>query len=185
MAIAIEKSNVYVEALKAKIKSKNAVVAIVGLGYVGLPNAVAKAQDGFKVIGYDLSTDKVESIKHGFSYIDDVSSSDLKPLVDCGLLYATNDVSLLSEADVIVICVPTPIDHYKQPDLSYVQNASADVARNVKKGALVILESTTYPNTTKEILVPLIQKNGFKIGGDIFVAYSPERIESRKQTIRN
>jgi UDP-N-acetyl-D-glucosamine dehydrogenase len=177
MALVIQKSNVYAEALEAKIKNKQAVVAVVGLGYVGLPNAVAKAQDGFRVIGYDLSTERVESIKNGFSYIDDVPSSDLKPLVENGLLDATNNASHLNEADIIVVCVPTPIDQYKQPDLSYVRSASVDVSRNAKKGALIILESTTYPNTTEEMLVPLIEESGFQVGEDIFVAYSPERID--------
>ncbi|GMA59641.1 nucleotide sugar dehydrogenase [Alicyclobacillus fastidiosus] len=177
MAISIQDTNVQAMTLMEKIERKTAKIAIIGLGYVGLPNAVAKAQEGFCVIGYDLSVDKVHKITSGVSYIDDVTSESILELINSGNLTATYDANHLSDADVIVICVPTPVDEYKHPDLQFVESACCDVKNFVKAGALVILESTTYPGTTEEILVPMLQERGLTIGKDVFIAYSPERID--------
>lgn len=169
--------NNYLEELKNKIQNKLSTVAIVGLGYVGLPNVVSKAREGYKVIAYDLDINKIESISAGISYISDVSNSDLEALVLSGRIVATNDASALSEANIITICVPTPIDEFKQPNLSFIKSAMTTILNNVKKGTLIILESTTYPGTTEEYIVNSLIKEGFEVGSDIFVAYSPERID--------
>ncbi|MFD1674334.1 nucleotide sugar dehydrogenase [Alicyclobacillus fodiniaquatilis] len=181
MAISIQNASMHAEILMAKIENKTAKIAIIGLGYVGLPNAVAKAQEGFRVIGYDLSVDKVHKITSGESYIDDVTSESIRELIHSGNLTATYDANHLSDADVIVICVPTPVDEYKHPDLQFVENACSDVTNFMKPGALVILESTTYPGTTEEILVPMLRERGLTIGEDVFIAYSPERIDPANQ----
>ncbi|GMA63460.1 nucleotide sugar dehydrogenase [Alicyclobacillus fastidiosus] len=177
MAISIHDTNAIADLLRYKIRAKNATVAIVGLGYVGLPNAVAKAKEGYQVIGLDLSADKVAAILEGRSYIEDVDSELLSELVEKKRLTASNHPRCLASADVIVICVPTPINEYKQPDLRFVESACAEVARHIQEGALVVLESTTYPGTTEEILVPMLEEKGFRVGENVFVAYSPERID--------
>ncbi|MEX3713459.1 nucleotide sugar dehydrogenase [Cytobacillus horneckiae] len=163
--------------LKNKILNRTATVAVVGLGYVGLPNVVSKASDGFKVIAYDLDINKVESISKGVSYIKDVTSDELSPLVTQGRIIATNDGSALNDADIIAICVPTPIDEFKQPNLNYIKSSMHTVLENIKPGTLVMLESTTYPGTTEEYIVEPLMDKGLTVGEDVFVAYSPERID--------
>jgi len=165
------------ENLYKKLDNNTANIAVIGLGYVGLPNVVAKAKLGYNVTGFDLDIRKIEQINSGVSYIGDVESFELRKLVKEGLITATNNFTELYHADVITICVPTPIDEYKQPDLSYVISAVDSIAENISFGTLVMLESTTYPGTTEEIIVKALEDKGYIIGENIFVAYSPERID--------
>lgn len=160
-----------------KIENKSAIVGIIGLGYVGLPMAVTVAEKGFRVIGVDVSKYAVNHVNAGQNYIGDVDDDELKEMVENGRLSATFDYGEMRKADVIMIAVPTPLDKYQQPDSSFVQASVNSLADNVSKDTLVILESTTYPGTTEEILAPAFQKKGFKVGEDIFVAFSPERVD--------
>jgi UDP-N-acetyl-D-glucosamine dehydrogenase len=152
-------------------------VGIVGLGYVGLPLAVAFAEAGMKVIGVDADNEKVAAINSGASYIEDVPSEAVARFTKPGDLRATADYSELSEADAVLICVPTPLDENRSPDLGCVVAASENVARHLSRGALVVLESTTYPGTTREVLQPILERSGRKVGEDFFLAFSPERVD--------
>ncbi|MCX5687457.1 MAG: nucleotide sugar dehydrogenase [Candidatus Omnitrophica bacterium] len=163
--------------LKAKIENKKANIGIIGQGYVGLPLAVEFAKVGFSVTGFDTDDKKVASINKGVSYILDVPSKDVKELVATGKLKATSDTKLLSKMDAIIICVPTPLRKTKEPDISYILSASKEIAKNKRKGQLVILESTTYPGTTEEIILPKLDFDGSKVGKDFFLAFSPERVD--------
>lgn len=165
------------EELLQKIQNKTAVVGVVGLGYVGLPLAVEKAKAGYKVIGFDVQEKKVQSVNEGKNYIGDIVDKELAALVKKGQLKATTDFSFVKDVDAVAICVPTPLDLYKQPDLSYVVSSSKSVAKYVHRGMLVILESTTYPGTTEEVLKPLLEASGLKCGKDFFLAFSPERVD--------
>ncbi len=160
-----------------KIHDRTAVIGVVGLGYVGLPMAVAVARKGFKVLGVDVSEHAVTSVNKGENYIGDVDDNELKELVEKGLLSASLDYAPLHEADIIMTAVPTPLDKYQQPDSSYVRESTDSLAEVVSKNTLIILESTTYPGTTREIVVPALEKKGFVIGEDMFVAFSPERVD--------
>lgn len=161
-----------------KIKNKTAILGVIGLGYVGLPLAVEKAKAGYKTIGFDLQEKKVRWVNEGHNYIGDIVNSDLKEVVDKGLLRATTDFSFVKDIDTICICVPTPLDIYQQPDLSYVKNSTENIAKYFHPGMLIILESTTYPGTTEELIKPIIEgKSGLKCGQDFFLAFSPERID--------
>jgi UDP-N-acetyl-D-glucosamine dehydrogenase len=164
-------------ALEEKLKSKTARVGIVGLGYVGLPLAVEFAKAGFEVTGFDIQQSKVDSINKGDSYIQDIPTEELKPLVESRKLRATTDFSMVSQMDTINICVPTPLRKTKDPDMSYVVEASQQVAKYAHPGLLIILESTTYPGTTEELLLPLFEKPDFKVGRDFFLCFSPERVD--------
>ncbi|HAZ09714.1 MAG TPA: UDP-N-acetyl-D-glucosamine dehydrogenase [Candidatus Omnitrophica bacterium] len=163
--------------LKAKIESKKANIGIIGQGYVGLPLAVEFAKAGFSVTGFDTDDKKVSSINKGISYILDVPSVDVKELVASCKLKATTNTRLLSKMDVIIICVPTPLRKTKEPDISYILAASEAIAENKRRGQLIILESTTYPGTTEEVIMPKLDGNGLKIGKDFFLAFSPERVD--------
>lgn len=163
--------------LLRKVERREAVVGVVGLGYVGLPLAVEFAEQGFHVIGMDVSTHKVESINRGESYIPDIPTERLKPLVAKGLLRAATEYSALAQCDSVSICVPTPLRKTKDPDMSYVIQAMDGVSEIVHAGMLIVLESTTYPGTTQEIVVPKIAEKGFIAGENIFIAFSPERID--------
>lgn len=163
--------------LLEKIRNRQVVYGVIGLGYVGVPLAAAAASAGIKVIGYDVSGEKVSRINRGESYIEDVSSEELKNLVEKGLLRATTDETELRQADVISICVPTPLNRTREPDMSYIIAASETIRRNSRTGQLIILESTTYPGTTREILLPIMEENGFRVGENVFVAFSPERVD--------
>ncbi|MBE6070478.1 MAG: nucleotide sugar dehydrogenase [Clostridium butyricum] len=165
------------EQLLEKINKRTAKVGVVGLGYVGLPLAVEKANAGYETIGFDVQEQKVESVNQGQNYIGDVVDETLKKLVNDGTLRATTDFSFVKDVDTICICVPTPLDLYKQPDLSYVVSSTKSVAEYLHKGMLVILESTTYPGTTEEILKPILEESGLKCGKDFFLAFSPERVD--------
>lgn len=165
------------ETLLAKIARREAKVGIVGLGYVGLPLAVAFAQEGFEVIGLDVSAQKVASLNAGVSYIGDISSDELRPLVEAGKLRATTDYEALRAVDTVSICVPTPLRKTKDPDMSYVIESVEALSHIAHEGMLLVLESTTYPGTTEEIVVPKLLQNGFRIGENVFAAFSPERID--------
>lgn len=160
-----------------KINKKTAKVGVVGLGYVGLPLAVEKANAGYQTIGFDVQESKVNMVNEGKNYIGDVLDENLKEIVESKLLKATTDFSFVKDVDTICICVPTPLDLYKQPDLSYVVNSTKSVAEYLHKGMLVILESTTYPGTTEEVLKPILEESGLKCGEDFFLAFSPERVD--------
>ena len=168
--------------LKEKINKKTAKYAVVGLGYVGLPLGVAFARVGIHVTGFEVDPGKVESILLGESYIGDVPTEELAPLVEAGLFTATTDFDDLADADVISICVPTPLSKTRDPDMSYVLTATQDIAKRLRKGQLVILESTTYPGTTEELVLPELEKTGLKAGEDFFLAFSPERVDPSNQT---
>jgi UDP-N-acetyl-D-glucosamine dehydrogenase len=163
--------------LKERIQSRDAKVAVIGIGYVGLPLAVEVAKAGFPVVGYDKSADKVTRMAAGQSYIKDVSSETLAPLVQSGKLSASNDPDVLGQADVVIICVPTPLNKTKDPDNSFILAAADDLVPRLHKDQLVILESTTFPGFTREILVPRLEETGLKVGRDVFVAFSPERVD--------
>lgn len=165
------------EQLLEKINSKKAKVGVVGLGYVGLPLAVEKANAGYETIGFDVQESKVNKVNNGENYIGDVVDAELKELVEAGKLRATTDFSFIKDVDTVCICVPTPLDLYKQPDLSYVVNSTKAVAEYLHKGMIVILESTTYPGTTEEVLKPILEESGLKCGEDFFLAFSPERVD--------
>ena len=160
-----------------KLEDRTAVIGVVGLGYVGLPLAVEKAKAGYKVIGFDVQEKKVELVNEGHNYIGDVVDDELAALVKDGKLTATTDFSFVSDVDTVSICVPTPLDVYKQPDITYVTQSTESVAEYLHKGMLVVLESTTYPGTTEEIVKPILEKTGLKCGEDFFLAFSPERVD--------
>src|SRR5579872_3692142 len=163
--------------LEEKIRTRQAKVGIVGLGYVGLPLAVEFAKAGFSVTGIDLSDSKVERIAAGDSYVGDVPSSILNPLVESGKLTATTDFSVIRDMDTVNICVPTPLRKTKDPDMSYIVSACAEIAKHFHPGMLVILESTTYPGTTDEVVLPMLEEGGLKVGQDFFLCFSPERVD--------
>lgn len=165
------------EALIDKIKTNTAKVAIIGMGYVGLPLATCVAKIGFKVFGIDISTQRIERLNRGDSYINDVSNEELLPLVEAGLIQGTSDFAYLAEADIIIICVPTPLTKNRDPDISYIKKTADEIAKYLRPGQLVTLESTTYPGTTEEVLLPVLQANGLKVGEDFFLAHSPERVD--------
>ena len=169
-------SNLKNDLLK-KIADKTAVVGIVGLGYVGLPLAVEMAEAGYKTIGFDVQSKKVDSVNAGHNYIGDIVGDKLKNMVETGYLRATSDFDFISGVDAVAICVPTPLDKYQQPDISYVKSSTESVARHVHPGMLVVLESTTYPGTTQELLKPILEQSGLKCGEDFFLAFSPERVD--------
>jgi len=163
--------------LEEKIRDKSAKVGIVGLGYVGLPLAVAFSQAGFKVLGFDSQQKRVDLVNKGQSYIVDVGSESLSAAIANNLLEATTDQSRLKEVDAICICVPTPLTRTKDPDLSYVIYESEEISKHLQPGQLVVLESTTYPGTTSEVVLPILERTGLKGGQDFYLAYSPERVD--------
>lgn len=175
------------QALLDKLASREAIVGIVGLGYVGLPLAVEFAENGFRVVGLDVSADKVASINQGVSYIPDIPTAQVQRLVAAGRLRATTDYAEFADVDTVSICVPTPLRKTKDPDMSYVIQSVDAVAEICHDGMLVVLESTTYPGTTDEIVVPKLRSFGFEPGENIFVAFSPERIDpgNAKYGVRN
>lgn len=165
------------EQLMRKIEDKDVVVGVVGLGYVGLPLAVEKAKAGFKTIGFDVQKKKVDMVNDGNNYIGDVVDDDLKKIVENGMLQATNDFSFVKDVDFIAICVPTPLDRHQQPDISYVRSSAEEIAKYMTKGTMVVLESTTYPGTTEELLKPILESSGLKCGEDFYLGFSPERVD--------
>ena len=166
------------KSLLNKIKNKEIVVGVVGLGYVGLPLAVEKAKAGFKTIGFDIQSQKVNMINAKENYISDVVDSDLERLVDDGYLQATSDFSLIKDVDFVAICVPTPLDTHQQPDISYVKSSTEAISKYLTKGTMVVLESTTYPGTTEELIKPILEEgSGLKCGEDFYLGFSPERVD--------
>lgn len=164
--------------LLSKIKNKEITVGVVGLGYVGLPLAVEKAKAGFKTTGFDIQFQKVDLVNNGINYIGDVVDSDLKNLVKKGMLSATTDFSFVKDVDFIAICVPTPLDDHQQPDISYVKASTEEIAKHLKKETMVVLESTTYPGTTEELVRPILEEgSGLKCGKDFYLGFSPERVD--------
>jgi UDP-N-acetyl-D-glucosamine dehydrogenase len=163
--------------LEDKIRARTARVGIVGLGYVGLPLAVEFAKAGYTVTGIDVSDEKTRSVNAGQSYIGDIPSATLAGLVDSGKLRATTDFSAVLELDTINICVPTPLRKTKDPDMSFIVSACQQIAEHFHPGTLVILESTTYPGTTDEVVLPMLEKSGLKVGEDFFLCFSPERVD--------
>lgn len=165
------------ELLLEKIANKKITAGVVGLGYVGLPLAVEKAKAGFKTIGFDVQEEKVNMVNEGHNYIGDIVNSDLVQLVKDGMLSATSDFSVLMDVDFVAICVPTPLDAHQQPDISYVKSSAESIAKYLHKGMMVVLESTTYPGTTEELIKPILESSGLKCGEDFFLGFSPERVD--------
>jgi UDP-N-acetyl-D-glucosamine dehydrogenase len=164
--------------LQKKIEDRSATCAVIGLGYVGLPLAVELVSTGFTVYGIDKNADKVEAVKRGESYIPDVSNEAVRAGVDAGKLVATTDFGVISDCDVVSICVPTPLNKTRDPDISFIISALEEgVVPNVHSGMLIVLESTTYPGTTEEVVVPAVSGTNLEVGKDIFVAFSPERVD--------
>jgi UDP-N-acetyl-D-glucosamine dehydrogenase len=165
------------EELLRKIETRQARAGVVGLGYVGLPLAVELAHAGFPVTGIDVLSGKVEAINRGESYVQDVPTEVLKPLVEAGKISATTDFAAVAELDTINICVPTPLRKTKDPDMSYIVSSCQEIAKHFHPGILVILESTTYPGTTDELMLPMFEAAGLKVGQDFFLCFSPERVD--------
>jgi UDP-N-acetyl-D-glucosamine dehydrogenase len=172
----------YSSELKRKIEGREARVGVVGLGYVGLPLAVEFAEAGFTVTGIDIDSRKVDSINRGVSYIQDIPTSRLKELVDSGKLKATTEFSAVERLDTINIAVPTPLRKTKDPDMSFIVNACQDIAKFMHPGLLVILESSTYPGTTNELMLPMFEQPDFKVGEHFFLCFSPERVDPGNPT---
>ena len=173
--------------LAEKIQERTAMVGVVGLGYVGLPTMVVAATAGFKVTGIEISQDRVDRINSGFSYVEDVDSGTLASLVEQKKISATTDYGVVGEMDVIVICVPTPVNKYKEPELGPLQEAICSLARHMDGEQLIILQSTTFPGTTEELVLPAVEGSGRQVGKDFYLAFSPERIDpgNREYSIRN
>ncbi len=165
------------EKTKEKLLNKKARIGIIGLGYVGLPLAVEFAKANFSVTGVDTDKERILRINKGLSYILDVSSEEVKALVSKKILKAQSDTEILKEMDVIIICVPTPLRKTREPDISYIISATDEIAKNLTKGKLIVLESTTYPGTTEEVILPKLDSQDFKAGRDFFLAFSPERVD--------
>jgi UDP-N-acetyl-D-glucosamine dehydrogenase len=165
------------EELQKLIADKRACIGVIGLGYVGLPLIVEFGLKGFKGIGFEVDAKKADAVNAGTSYIVDVPDENLKKCVDDGLLSATTDFSKLAECDVIIICVPTPLRKTKDPDMSYILSAGGEIQKYMRRGQLMILESTTYPGTTDEVLQPMFEEKGFKLDEDFLLAFSPERVD--------
>ena len=168
----------YKKELLTKIKNKEITAGVIGLGYVGLPLAVEKAKAGFRTIGFDVQREKVELVNAGHNYIGDVVDSDLELMVKEGRLSATTDFSFIKDVDFIAICVPTPLDRHQEPDISYVRDAAVKISEYLKRGTMVVLESTTYPGTTEELIKPILEEgSGLKCGKDFYLGFSPERVD--------
>ena len=166
------------KSLIQKITTRTLLMGVCGLGYVGLPLAVDKAKHGFRTIGFDIQQKKVDLVNAGTNYIGDVVDADLRELVSSGMLRATSDFSFVKDVDFIAICVPTPLDAHQQPDISYVRDSAKTIARYLHRGSIVVLESTTYPGTTEELLKPILEEgSGLKCGEDFYLGFSPERVD--------
>lgn len=164
--------------LLKKIDNRLIVAGVVGLGYVGLPLAVEKAKAGFKTIGFDVQKSKVDMVNAGHNYIGDVVDNDLDGLVKRGMLSATSDFSFIKNVDFVAICVPTPLDEHQEPNISYVRDSAIAISEYLKKGTMVVLESTTYPGTTEELIKPILEEgSGLKCGKDFYLGFSPERVD--------
>ena len=164
--------------LLQKVNDRTLIAGVVGLGYVGLPLAVEKAKAGFRTIGFDVQSEKVDMVNAGKNYIGDVADADLSMLVEQGMLRATSDFSFVRDVDFIAICVPTPLDKHQEPDISYVRDSAKAIAQHLRRGTMVVLESTTYPGTTEELIRPILEEgSGLKCGEDFYLGFSPERVD--------
>ena len=163
--------------LITKAEGRQVLFGIVGLGYVGLPLAVELAQAGYRVLGFDVNQGVVDGVNAGRSHVKDVTDAQLQAAMQCGRLSATTDMLRLSEPDAISICVPTPLSKFKDPDISFIVAATESVKKRIRRGQAIILESTTYPGTTREIMLPALESTGLKVGRDFFLAFSPERVD--------
>jgi len=170
-------SNSVASELIGKIQDKSAKIGVIGLGYVGLPLAVDKAIAGYEITGFDIQQKRVDMVNQGVNYIGDVVDEELREVVRTGKLRATTDYDEIKNLDIVTICVPTPLDKNKQPDLTYIRNSAQEVAKRLHAGMLVVLESTTYPGTTEEEVKPILESTGLKCGTDFFLAFSPERVD--------
>ncbi len=168
--------------LEEKIKNKNTKVAIIGLGYVGLPHTILIARAGFSVSGIDIKKKRVDSLNRGKSYINDVKDEYLKEIIKNKKFKAFNNFDPLEKADIVLICVPTPLNKYKLPDISYIENSAKEIEKRLHKNQLIVLESTTYPGTTKEVVLPILEEKGLKVGKDFYLAFAPERIDPGNKT---
>ncbi|MFH0913334.1 MAG: nucleotide sugar dehydrogenase [Candidatus Omnitrophota bacterium] len=169
--------NNFIREFKRRINRKEIRVSVIGLGYVGLPLAMEFSKKGFHVLGIDIDKDRLAHIKRKESYISDITTSKLRQVIASGRFSATSKFQALRQIDVVIICVPTPLKRKYYPDISYIKQAVKSIAKNMKRGSLVILESTTYPGTTEEVILPLLESKGLKCGKDFYLAFSPERID--------
>ncbi len=183
----VSTSKKYYDEMLKNIKEHRSNSGVVGLGYVGLPLSIELVAAGFNVTGFDISQNKVKLLNSGKSDIDDISDKEVKHAIETGRFRATDDFKLVSKMDTISICVPTPLSKTKDPDVSYILNALNSIKPYIKKGTLVVLESTTYPGTTEDLILPILQENGMKVGEDFFLAFSPERVDpgNKKYTTKN
>jgi len=173
------------EQLLEKIEKNTVKVGIIGLGYVGLPLAVSFARKGISVLGFEKSEKKAKAVNEGRNYIGDVDDAELARLVHEGHLSATTDFARIAECDAVIICVPTPLDKFKKPDMSYIESACVDIGRNMQRGTFISLESTTYPTTTEEFMKPIIEReSGMKEGEDFWLCFSPERVDPGNKTYK-
>jgi UDP-N-acetyl-D-glucosamine dehydrogenase len=163
--------------LISRAERRQILFGIVGLGYVGLPLAVELARAGYRVLGFDVNPDVVDGLNDGHSHVKDVTEAQLQKAMECGRFSATTDMARLSETDAISICVPTPLSKFKDPDVSYIVAATEAVKKHLRRGQAIVLESTTYPGTTREILLPALESTGLTVGQDFFLAFSPERVD--------
>jgi len=170
--------------LLEKIRRREAVVGVVGLGYVGLPLAVLQARTGYRVVGIDEVSGKVERVNRGENYISDVDDAELRQVVGSGRLKATTDFDALRQCDVVLLCVPTPLTPNKEPDISAILKVTGELAARAHPGMLVVLESTTYPGTTEDVLLPALTAGGLKAGQDLFLAFSPERVDPGNRSFK-
>ncbi len=171
-----EKDTIALE-LKKKVENHTAQIGVIGLGYVGLPLAVEKGKVGFPVLGFDINQDRVAKVDAGQNYIGDVKDHELKELAEKRIIRATTDFSRIADCDVIIICVPTPLTITRDPDISYMKASAEQIAKYIRPGQLITLESTTYPGTTEEVILPILETSGLKVGLDFFLAFSPERVD--------
>jgi UDP-N-acetyl-D-glucosamine dehydrogenase len=170
--------------LLEKIQGRTALVGVIGLGYVGLPLAVLQAKAGFRVVGIDEASGKVEQVNRGQNYISDVEDAELKAAVQSGRLTATTDFAMLGQCDVVLICVPTPLTRNKEPDISAILSVTGRIATHAHPDMLVVLESTTYPGTTEDVVLPMLTARGLKVGQNLFVAFSPERVDPGNRSFK-
>ncbi len=177
----------WAEQLKKNVLNRTAKVCVIGLGYVGLPLAVEKAKVGFNVLGIDRNGNRVNQVNRGLNYIRDVNGTELAQLVEDKKFSATEDFDVVRQQDILIICVPTPLTIFREPDISYIENVVGEIAQRLRPGQLIILESTTYPGTTEEIILPLLESTGLQVGSEFFLAYSPERVDpgNKRYTTQN
>ena len=172
-------------ALRKKVVTKEAVIGVAGLGYVGLPLAMAYAKQGFRTLGIDLDAERIRRLKAGQSYIQDVDDGAVQQAVRAGQLIARDDYTSIGKAEVVFICVPTPVTPHKDPDTRYIEASTRSIAEHLRKGQLIVLKSTTFPNTTQELVQPILEEaasaRGLELGRDYFLAFSPERVDPGNQ----